>query len=157
VASVNVNVKGVKVLEGYIVGRIHGLSLNTINGNDFARSVKAGCIRLEHNRDEVDLLNVFPVPDGDTGTNMLSDPDGRGQRRGTEQPGDPGQSSQGNFAGLLMGARGNSGVIMSQIFRGIAKAMEGKETANAAELAQALRAGSDTAYKAVMNRWKVQY
>lgn len=46
------------------------MSLDSITGSDLARSVKAGCIRLEHNRDKVDLLNVFPVPDGDTGTNM---------------------------------------------------------------------------------------
>ena len=70
VARVNVNVKGVKVIKRHIVGRIIELSLLTINGNDLVRSVKAGCIRLEHNREQVDLLNVFPVPDGDTGTNM---------------------------------------------------------------------------------------
>jgi uncharacterized protein len=126
------------------------LSLNTINGNDFARSVKAGCIRLEHNRDEVDLLNVFPVPDGDTGTNMyltLMAAAKEGEMNSHETLG---KVAKAISLGSLMGARGNSGVIMSQIFRGIAKAMEGRETANAAELAQALRAGSDTAYKAVM-------
>lgn len=126
------------------------MSLNTINGKDWARSVKAGCIRLEHNRDQVDLLNVFPVPDGDTGTNMyltLLAAAKEGEKSSTETLG---KVAKAVSLGSLMGARGNSGVIMSQIFRGIAKVMEGKTEANAIELAQALKAGSDTAYKAVM-------
>ncbi|MEA4926502.1 MAG: DAK2 domain-containing protein [Syntrophomonadaceae bacterium] len=126
------------------------MSLNTINGKDWARSVKAGCIRLEHNRDQVDLLNVFPVPDGDTGTNMyltLLAAAKEGEKNSQETLG---KVAKAVSLGSLMGARGNSGVIMSQIFRGIAKVMEGKTEANAIELAQALKAGSDTAYKAVM-------
>jgi len=126
------------------------LSLNTINGNDWARSVKAGCIKLEHNRDQVDLLNVFPVPDGDTGTNMyltLLAAAKEGEKNNQETLG---KVAKAISLGSLMGARGNSGVIMSQIFRGIAKIMEGKKEASAVELAQAFRAGSDTAYKAVM-------
>jgi len=126
------------------------LSLNTVNGKDWARSVKAGCIRLEHNRDQVDLLNVFPVPDGDTGTNMyltLLAAAKEGEKNSEETLG---KVAKAISLGSLMGARGNSGVIMSQIFRGIAKTMEGKTEANAVELAQAFRAGSDTAYKAVM-------
>jgi len=124
--------------------------LNTINGNDWARSVKAGCIKLEHNRDQVDLLNVFPVPDGDTGTNMyltLLAAAKEGEKNNQETLG---KVAKAISLGSLMGARGNSGVIMSQIFRGIAKIMEGKKEASAVELAQAFRAGSDTAYKAVM-------
>lgn len=126
------------------------MSLNTIDGNDWARSVKAGCIKLEHNRDQVDLLNVFPVPDGDTGTNMyltlLA-----AAREGEKNSREPlGKVAKAVSLGSLMGARGNSGVIMSQVFRGIAKIFDGKTEANAVELAQALRAGSDTAYKAVM-------
>lgn len=126
------------------------MSLNTINGNDWARSVKAGCIKLEHNRDQVDLLNVFPVPDGDTGTNMyltLLAAAKEGEKNNQETLG---KVAKAISLGSLMGARGNSGVIMSQIFRGIAKIMEGKKEASAVELAQAFRAGSDTAYKAVM-------
>jgi len=126
------------------------LSLNSINGNDLARSLKAGCIRLEHNRDQVDLLNVFPVPDGDTGTNMyltLLAAAKEGEKNSQETLG---KVAKAISLGSLMGARGNSGVIMSQIFRGIAKVMEGKTEANSVELAQALKAGSDTAYKAVM-------
>jgi len=121
-----------------------------MNGNDLARSIKAGCIKLEHNRDQVDLLNVFPVPDGDTGTNMyltLLAAVKEGEKNSHEKLG---KVAKAVSQGSLMGARGNSGVIMSQIFRGLAKILEGKEEANAVELAQALRAGSDTAYKAVM-------
>jgi len=126
------------------------LSLITITGSDLVRCVKAGCIRLEHNRDQVDQLNVFPVPDGDTGTNMyltlLS-----AVKEAEKHSGEPlGKVAKAVSMGSLMGARGNSGVILSQIFRGIARVLDGKAEANAMDLAQALRAGSDTAYKAVM-------
>lgn len=126
------------------------MSLLSITGSDLVRCVKAGCIKLEHNRDQVDLLNVFPVPDGDTGTNMyltLLSAVKEGEKHSTEPLG---KVAKAVSMGSLMGARGNSGVILSQIFRGLAKVLEGKEQANAMELAQALRAGSDTAYKAVM-------
>ncbi|MEQ8200797.1 MAG: DAK2 domain-containing protein [Syntrophomonadaceae bacterium] len=126
------------------------MSLDSITGNDLARSVKAGCIRLEHNRDKVDLLNVFPVPDGDTGTNMyltLLAAAKEGEKN-SQQP--LGKVAKAISLGSLMGARGNSGVIMSQIFRGMAKVLESKAEANATDIAQSLRAGSETAYKAVM-------
>ncbi|MDD4802674.1 MAG: DAK2 domain-containing protein [Syntrophomonas sp.] len=126
------------------------MSLLNINGNDFIRSVKAGCIRLEQNREQVDLLNVFPVPDGDTGTNMSLTLQAAVQE-GEKHCQEPlGKVARAISMGSLMGARGNSGVIMSQIFRGIAKSFEEKKDANAMELAQALRAGSETAYLAVM-------
>lgn len=126
------------------------MSLVYITGKDLVRTIKAGCIKLEHNRDKVDLLNVFPVPDGDTGTNMyltlLS-----AVKEGEKHQDEPlGKVAKAISTGSLMGARGNSGVILSQIFRGMAKILEGKNRANAAELAQALKSGSDTAYKAVM-------
>lgn len=126
------------------------MSLLSITGNDLVRCVKAGCIRLEHNREQVDLLNVFPVPDGDTGTNMyltLLSAVKEGEKHSQEPLG---KVAKAISMGSLMGARGNSGVILSQIFRGIAKVLENKETAAALDLAMALRAGSDTAYKAVM-------
>lgn len=126
------------------------MSLLTITGNDLVRCVKAGCIRLEHNREQVDMLNVFPVPDGDTGTNMyltLLSAVKEGEKHSQEPLG---KVAKAISMGSLMGARGNSGVILSQIFRGIAKMLEGKESANAMDLALALKAGSDTAYKAVM-------
>jgi len=126
------------------------LSLVYINGNDLVRSVKAGCIKLEHNRDSVDLLNVFPVPDGDTGTNMyltlLS-----AVKEGEKNLNQPlSKVARAISMGSLMGARGNSGVILSQIFRGFARTLEGKETANAMDLALALKSGAQTAYEAVM-------
>lgn len=126
------------------------MSLNTIDGNNLARSVKAGCIRLEHNRDEVDSLNVFPVPDGDTGTNMYLTLLAAAQEGEKNRNESLGKVAKAISMGSLMGARGNSGVIMSQIFRGMARILEGKDRINALELAQAIRAGSETAYKAVM-------
>jgi DAK2 domain fusion protein YloV len=126
------------------------LSLVYIDGNDLVRSIKAGCIKLEHNRDSVDLLNVFPVPDGDTGTNMyltlLS-----AVKEGEKNLNQPlSKVARAVSMGSLMGARGNSGVILSQIFRGFARTLEGKETANAMDLALALKSGAQTAYEAVM-------
>ncbi|MEN6326413.1 MAG: DAK2 domain-containing protein [Syntrophomonas sp.] len=126
------------------------MSLAFINGNDFVSMVKSGCIKLEHNRDSVDALNVFPVPDGDTGTNMyltlLS-----AVKEGEKNYGSNlGKVAKAVSMGSLMGARGNSGVILSQVFRGLARSMEGKEKADAVDLALALRTGSDTAYEAVM-------
>lgn len=126
------------------------MSLELLNGTDWVRSVKSGCIKLEHNRDKVDLLNVFPVPDGDTGTNMyltlLS-----AVKEGEKNLDKPlGKIAKAISMGSLMGARGNSGVIMSQVFRGMAKVLETKNEATAMDVALALKAGSDTAYKAVM-------
>lgn len=126
------------------------MALEKINGIDWIRSIKAGCIKLEHNRDKVDLLNVFPVPDGDTGTNMyltLLSAVKEGEKNREEAIG---KAAKALSMGSLMGARGNSGVIMSQVFRGMAKVLEGKKVANSMDIAQALKVGSDTAYKAVM-------
>ena len=126
------------------------MALLVIDGNDLVRCLKAGCINLEHKRDSVDLLNVFPVPDGDTGTNMyltlLS-----AVKEGEKNINEPvGKVAKAVSRGSLMGARGNSGVILSQIFRGFARVMEGKDKADAMDLALALKAGSQTAYDAVM-------
>lgn len=126
------------------------MALLVIDGNDLVRSLKAGCINLEHQRDAVDLLNVFPVPDGDTGTNMyltlLS-----AVKEGENNINQPvGKVAKAISRGSLMGARGNSGVILSQIFRGFARVLEGKDAADAMDLALALKAGSQTAYDAVM-------
>jgi len=126
------------------------LSLEFVEGIDLVRSIKAGCIRLEHNKDRVDRLNVFPVPDGDTGTNMyltLMSAVREGEKN-QEQP--LGKVAKAISKGALMGARGNSGVILSQIFRGIARELDGKEKASSMDLARAFKSGSDTAYEAVM-------
>ncbi|ABI68081.1 DAK2 domain-containing protein [Syntrophomonas wolfei] len=126
------------------------MSLLKIDGSDLIRAVKSGCIKLEHERDRVDALNVFPVPDGDTGTNMyltlLSAVKESEKSRGQSLA----AVAKAISAGSLMGARGNSGVILSQVFRGFARLMEGKEQATATDLAQALKAGANTAYEAVM-------
>ncbi len=126
------------------------MNLLTINGQDLVRGIKSGCINLEHNREKVNLLNVFPVPDGDTGTNMyltiLS------AVKESEKVSDQSLKVvvKKISMGALMGARGNSGVILSQVFRGIAKVLETKENANASDIALALKSGAQTAYEAVM-------
>jgi len=112
--------------------------------------ILAGAQNLSQNASAVDALNVFPVPDGDTGTNMnLSMTSGA---REVEQmdTDDIGKVGSALSKGLLMGARGNSGVILSQLFRGFSKSIETKKEINALEFAAALQAGVDMAYKAVM-------
>lgn len=123
---------------------------NSIDGKDLVRVVKTGCMRLELNRDEVNLLNVFPVPDGDTGTNMyltLLSAVKEGEKHANEPVS---RVARAISMGSLMGARGNSGVILSQIFRGMAKVLEDHETIDAVIMAEALKSGTETAYKAVM-------
>ncbi|TFE03196.1 DAK2 domain-containing protein [Jeotgalibacillus salarius] len=109
-----------------------------------------GAVSLSNNADKVDALNVFPVPDGDTGTNMnLSMTSGSKEVK--SNTGDHlGKVSTALSKGLLMGARGNSGVILSQLFRGFGKSVESKAVLNAKDFAQALDAGVVSAYKAVM-------
>nr|WP_286180800.1 DAK2 domain-containing protein [Bacillus sp. ISL-37] len=109
-----------------------------------------GANHLGANAKYVDALNVFPVPDGDTGTNMnLSMTSGAKEVKNNVQE-HIGKVGSALAKGLLMGARGNSGVILSQLFRGFAKAIESKPTVNSVEFAAALNAGVETAYKAVM-------
>ncbi len=110
----------------------------------------AGANALELKKHDVDALNVFPVPDGDTGTNMFLTI--QSAARDSEKVTSLAISDVAAAAsmGSLMGARGNSGVILSQLLRGIAKGLEGLPTANPLQVALALQAGVDTAYKAVM-------
>ena len=110
----------------------------------------SGANNLQNHKDLVDKLNVFPVPDGDTGTNMsltISYAMKELAKVENDSITDIGKSLS---KGSLMGARGNSGVILSQIIRGFSKAIEGKENINTEDLAKALKNGSDTAYKAVI-------
>ncbi|WP_202623253.1 DAK2 domain-containing protein [Alkalibacterium sp. MB6] len=118
--------------------------------SQFKNMVVLGKQRLEKHTEYVNSLNVFPVPDGDTGTNMnLSFTSGAAAVK--ESTSDRmGDVTQALAKGLLMGARGNSGVILSQLFRGFAKAAEGKTELSAKDLAQAFQGGVDTAYSAVM-------
>ena len=104
---------------------------------------------LRRHCDEVNSLNVYPVPDGDTGTNMLLTLEAA-QKRISDPEAPLGVVAAESSTGSLMGARGNSGVILSQLFRGIAAGLEGKEIANPLEVAEALEAGVRAAYSAVM-------
>ncbi|MDR6124220.1 DAK2 domain fusion protein YloV [Bacillus sp. SLBN-46] len=126
------------------------MSITALDGKRFAEMVIQGANHLAANAKMVDALNVFPVPDGDTGTNMnLSMTSGAKEVRNNVQE-HIGKVGVSLSKGLLMGARGNSGVILSQLFRGFSKAVESKAEISAKDFAQALDAGVETAYKAVM-------
>ncbi|MDW7613281.1 DAK2 domain-containing protein [Peribacillus simplex] len=126
------------------------MSITSLNGKRFAEMIIQGSNHLAANAQMVDALNVFPVPDGDTGTNMnLSMTSGAKEVQNNVQE-HIGKVGASLSRGLLMGARGNSGVILSQLFRGFAKAIEHKSEINSEEFAQAFEAGVQTAYKAVM-------
>ncbi|WP_339201634.1 DAK2 domain-containing protein [Peribacillus sp. FSL P2-0133] len=126
------------------------MSITSLNGKRFAKMIIQGANHLAANAQMVDALNVFPVPDGDTGTNMnLSMTSGAKEVQNNVQE-HIGKVGTSLSRGLLMGARGNSGVILSQLFRGFAKAIEHKSEINSEEFAQAFEAGVQTAYKAVM-------
>lgn len=105
---------------------------------------------LEANKNTVDSLNVFPVPDGDTGTNMALTMNAAAREVQNVKQIRVEDIAEAAASGSLMGARGNSGVILSQLFRGFAKGCKGKEKLSTADLALALKNASDTAYKAVM-------
>ncbi|MGX6971034.1 DAK2 domain-containing protein [Vagococcus bubulae] len=126
------------------------MELKAINGGQFQAMVQVGANRLNQNAEFVNSLNVFPVPDGDTGTNMdLSMTSGaKAVREATSEH--VGELAAILSKGLLMGARGNSGVILSQLFRGFSKKIEDKEVLNAQDLADAFKNGVEVAYKAVM-------
>lgn len=110
----------------------------------------SGANRLYNCKTAVDDLNVFPVPDGDTGTNMSLTTAAMAQElKALDAPGVTKAADTASFS-TLRGARGNSGVILSQIFRGIASSLKGKEECSAADLANALAEGASSAYKAVM-------
>ena len=116
----------------------------------FQEMVQAGATRLNKQAEYVNSLNVFPVPDGDTGTNM-----GMTIENGAKEVSDRSALTVGEAAGifakgLLMGARGNSGVITSQLFRGFSQSVKDKEELDGAALAAAFQSGVEVAYKAVM-------
>ncbi|WP_153720466.1 DAK2 domain-containing protein [Sporosarcina cascadiensis] len=124
--------------------------MSSLNGLQFAKMVEMGAHHLQQNADYVDSLNVFPVPDGDTGTNMnLSMTSGAKETELHAQE-HIGLTAQAFSKGLLMGARGNSGVILSQLFRGFSKQIENEAAVTVKQFAEALKYGVDTAYKAVM-------
>ncbi len=120
------------------------------NGRQLRKLAKAGLIWLEQNHQYVNSLNVFPVPDGDTGTNMLLTMRSAIDRVESSAELHVGKVAASLSQGALMGARGNSGVILSQIWRGLAKGLKGKETFNVQDLAHAIFEASETAYNGVM-------
>lgn len=119
-------------------------------GPQLRKMARAGLVWLERNRDHVNSLNVFPVPDGDTGTNMLLTMRSAYVRIEAGEETHVGKVAGQLAQGALMGARGNSGVILSQIWRGLAAGLSSVETFTTADLAQAFQMASDTAYKGVM-------
>ncbi|WP_304339913.1 DAK2 domain-containing protein [Metaclostridioides mangenotii] len=121
-----------------------------IDGKKLREMFVSGANNLQNHKDLVDKLNVFPVPDGDTGTNMSLTISYAIQELSKVENDDITDIGKALSKGSLMGARGNSGVILSQIIRGIAKSIEGKEKLSTQDLAKALKNGSDTAYKAVI-------
>ncbi|MBF0710275.1 DAK2 domain-containing protein [Gemella sp. GL1.1] len=124
--------------------------MKKIDGIIFAQMIDLGARNLTKNAEKINALNVFPVPDGDTGTNMnLSMTSGAAEVR-TNPNNNIGVLGKSFSKGLLMGARGNSGVILSQLFRGLSQYIEIKEEINAKEFAAAVQNGVSIAYKAVM-------
>ncbi|QKL34793.1 fatty acid kinase catalytic subunit FakA [Staphylococcus aureus] len=124
--------------------------ISKINGKLFADMIIQGAQNLSNNADLVDSLNVYPVPDGDTGTNMnLTMTSGREEVENNLSK-NIGELGKTFSKGLLMGARGNSGVILSQLFRRFCKNIESESEINSKLLAESFQAGVETAYKAVM-------
>ena len=129
--------------------------MDQLRGKELKQAFSAATGCLEEFRDAVNALNVFPVPDGDTGTNMLLTMRAAVQSAAEDCPDgqDPSATSVSSALaqGAFFGARGNSGVILSQFFKGFSDALSGKESLNAQDLAVAFRLASAGAYKSVGN------
>ena len=121
-----------------------------ITGALFKRMVLHGAAVITAQKQAINDLNVFPVPDGDTGTNMSMTIGTAVTELRKSEPATIDQASSVTASALLRGARGNSGVILSLLFRGLSKALKGRETADAAAFAAAMQEGVSAAYKAVM-------
>jgi len=126
------------------------VKVTEITATEFQAMMRVAAHRLTKNVEFVNSLNVFPVPDGDTGTNMSLTFQSGAKAVNENSNQAVGELSKSLAKGLLMGARGNSGVISSQIFRGFSKSMEEKTTLSAQDLSEAFTSGVQTAYKAVM-------
>lgn len=126
------------------------MKVTEITATEFQAMMRVAAHRLTKNAEFVNSLNVFPVPDGDTGTNMSLTFQSGAKAVNENNAQAVGELSKSLAKGLLMGARGNSGVISSQIFRGFSKSMEEKTSLTAQDLADAFTSGVQTAYKAVM-------
>lgn len=121
-----------------------------IDGSMLKEMFSSGAALLTQNRESVDALNVFPVPDGDTGTNMTQTITSAIREMNAKRYTSVADVADAVARGALKGARGNSGVILSQILRGFARALSGHEEIDCALLAAMMREGANTAYKAVM-------
>ncbi len=126
------------------------MQIKMIDGLLLRDMVMAGAAMLENNRDSVDALNVFPVPDGDTGTNMSLTMTAAIREISQKEFVQAGEAADALAKGALRGARGNSGVITSQLYRGFAHGLEGIERITPMQFALALQSGSEYAYKAMM-------
>jgi len=124
--------------------------MTKIDGILLKQMIISGANNLYNNYPEVDALNVFPVPDGDTGTNMNLTISSGAKEIATRNDASVYDVAKAFSRGLLMGARGNSGVILSQIFRGFAQGLKGKIEATAQDISDALLMGKEVTYKAVM-------
>ena len=127
------------------------MSISKINGSNYADMLALGANRLAEMSDELNKLNVFPVADGDTGTNMSYTVEGGLSALESKRLESIGEASRIFTSAMLLSARGNSGVILSQIFAGIDEYLEDKESVGALEIADAYRNGVKTAYAAVQN------
>ena len=121
-----------------------------IDGGTLARMIVHASASLNTEKQRINELNVFPVPDGDTGTNMSLTIGTAAAELQQKKPASVGQVASVNASAMLRGARGNSGVILSLIFRGFSKALKEKETMDGIDLAEGLNAGVAAAYRAVM-------
>ncbi len=124
--------------------------IERVNGADFARMLSAGAAAIEGQRQLVNELNVFPVPDGDTGTNMSLSLGAAATELQRHCPPEVGLAADAAAGALLRGARGNSGVILSLLFRGIARSLKELSDMDGADWARALESGVEVAYRAVM-------
>jgi len=126
------------------------LSTHNIDGMQLKNMIISGANNLENNKGPINSLNVFPVPDGDTGTNMSLTMQSAVREIEAARDNEVHTVADAASNGSLMGARGNSGVILSQIWRGFAKALKNQSSVDSKALANALMEGSNTAYKAIM-------
>ena len=124
--------------------------IHSIDGNQFKQMVLHGAAAITRQKQQINDLNVFPVPDGDTGTNMSLTIGTAAAELRKNSPSAVGQAASITASALLRGARGNSGVILSLLFRGMSKTLKGQDTADGAALANAMQEGVNSAYGAVM-------
>ena len=122
-----------------------------IDGIDFSNLVAGGAKNLANDKERINALNVFPVPDGDTGSNMSMTIEG-GAKEGLNNSNiNIGELTKAMARAMVLSARGNSGVILSQFFKGVSISVAGKEKINVKELAEAFRVGARQAYSVVSN------